>query len=155
MENNAIKTKTVTDLTEKTTPADTDLFMAGNAGTATLKKLKWSSMLAAIKTKIAEWTFQTLNTSDKTIPGALNELNNKIIYTGYATSHTLSLPLGQVCIVYTTVVGYYCVSLSGGITLLTMYKTEDGIAYVVDNNARTITFTAKEGGNVRFVVIKP
>ena len=77
MENNAIKTKTVTDLTEKTTPADTDLFMAGNAGTATLKKLKWSSMLAAIKTKIAEWTFQTLNTSDKTIPGALNELNNK------------------------------------------------------------------------------
>ena len=155
MENNAIKTKTVTDLTEKTTPADTDLFMAGNAGTATLKKLKWSSMLAAIKTKIAEWTFQTLNTSDKTIPGALNELNNKIIDTGYATSHTLSLPLGQVCIVYTTVVGYYCVSLSGGITLLTMYKTEDGIAYVVDNNARTITFTAKEGGNVRFVVIKP
>lgn len=80
---------------------------------------------------------------------------NKIIDTGYATSHTLSLPLGQVCIVYTTVVGYYCVSLSGGITLLTMYKTEDGIAYVVDNNARTITFTAKEGGNVRFVVIKP
>lgn len=78
MENNAIKTKTVTDLTEKTTPADTDLFMAGNAGTATLKKLKWSSMLAAIKTKIAEWTFQTLNTSDKTIPGALNELNNNM-----------------------------------------------------------------------------
>ena len=86
---------------------------------------------------------------------AVRELNNKIIDTGYATSQTLSLPLGQVCIVYTTVVGYYCVSLSGGITLLTMYKTEDGIAYVVDNNARTITFTAKEGGNVRFVVIKP
>ena len=74
-----ITTKTVVDLDEKTTPADTDLFMAGNAGTATLKKLKWSSMLAAIKTKIAEWTFQTLNTSDKTIPGALNELNNKIV----------------------------------------------------------------------------
>lgn len=84
MENNAIKTKTVTDLTEKTTPADTDLFMAGNAGTATLKKLKWSSMLAAIKTKIAEWTFQTLNTSDKTIPGALNELNNKMNVSAYA-----------------------------------------------------------------------
>ena len=78
MENNAIETKTVTDLAEKTSPADTDLFMAGNAGTATLKKLKWSNMLAAIKTKIAEWTFQTLNTSDKTIPGALNELNNNM-----------------------------------------------------------------------------
>ena len=74
-----ITTKTVVDLDEKTTPVDMDLFVIGNAGTATLKKLKWSSMLAAIKTKIAEWTFQTLNTSDKTIPGALNELNNKTI----------------------------------------------------------------------------
>lgn len=80
MENNAIETKTVTDLAEKTSPADTDLFMAGDAGTATLKKVKWSSMLAAIKTKIASWTFQTLNTSDKTIPGALNELNNNSTY---------------------------------------------------------------------------
>lgn len=75
-----ITTKTVVDLDEKTTPMDMDLFVIGNAGTATLKKLKWSSMLAAIKTKIAEWTFQTLNTSDKTIPGALNELNNKITF---------------------------------------------------------------------------
>ena len=75
-----ITTKTVVDLDEKTTPVDMDLFVIGNAGTATLKKLKWSSMLAAIKTKIAEWTFQTLNTSDKTIPGALNELNNKFVF---------------------------------------------------------------------------
>ena len=73
-----ITTKTVVDLDEKTTPVDMDFFVIGNAGTATLKKLKWSSMLAAIKTKIAEWTFQTLNTSDKTIPGALNELNNNM-----------------------------------------------------------------------------
>lgn len=79
MENNAIETKRVTDLAEKTSPADEDLFMAGDAGTATLKKFKWSSLLEAIKTKIASWTFQTLNTSDKTIPGALNELNNNMV----------------------------------------------------------------------------
>lgn len=81
-----ITTKTVVDLDEKTTPVDMDLFVIGNAGTATLKKLKWSSMLAAIKTKIAEWTFQTLNTSDKTIPGALNELNNKMNVSTYVIS---------------------------------------------------------------------
>nr|DAS84928.1 MAG TPA: endosialidase chaperone [Caudoviricetes sp.] len=74
MENNAIETKTVTDLAEKTSPADTDLFMAGDAGTATLKKVKWSSMLAAIKTKIAEWNFGVLETMDKTITGAINSL---------------------------------------------------------------------------------
>lgn len=78
MDTEMITTKTVVDLDEKTTPVDTDLFMAGDAGTATLKKFKWSSLLSEIKTKIASWTFQTLNTSDKTIPGALNELNNNM-----------------------------------------------------------------------------
>ena len=77
MDTEMITTKTVVDLAEKTSPVDTDLFMAGDAGSAALKKFKWSNLLAAIKTKIAAWTFETLNTSDKTIVGAVNELNNK------------------------------------------------------------------------------
>lgn len=74
----AIETKKVTDLGEKTTPEDDDLFMAGDAGGSALKKMKWSNLLEAIKTKIAEWTFETLSTEDKTVPGALNELNSNI-----------------------------------------------------------------------------
>ena len=69
-----ITTKTVTELDEKTVPADTDLFMAGDAGTATLKKFKWSNLLVDIKTKITEWTFNALETTDKTITGAINSL---------------------------------------------------------------------------------
>lgn len=69
-----IETKKVTDLTEKTSPVDADLFTVGDDGTATLKKIKWSNLLTAIKKKIAEWTFDTLNTTDKTLPGGLNEL---------------------------------------------------------------------------------
>ena len=80
MDTDMITTKTVVDLAEKTSPVDTDLFMAGDAGTASLKKFKWSSLLSAIKMKIASWTFETLSTSDKTIPGALNELNNNSTY---------------------------------------------------------------------------
>lgn len=73
-----ITTKTVTELDEKTTPVDADLFVAGDAGSALLKKFKWSSLLSDIKTKIAEWVFDTLTTKDKTLPGALNELNSKM-----------------------------------------------------------------------------
>lgn len=80
MDTEMITTKTVVDLAEKTSPVDTDLFMAGDAGSAALKKFKWSNLLAAIKTKIAAWTFETLNTSDKTIVGAVNELNNNSTY---------------------------------------------------------------------------
>lgn len=69
----AIDIKEVPDLTEKTSPVDTDLFTVGNAGTAALKKMKWINILSAIQTKFKSWTF-TLNTTDKTIPGALNEL---------------------------------------------------------------------------------
>ncbi len=75
---NAIETKKVIDLEEKTTPADADLFMAGDSGTASLKKFKWSSLIAAIKTKLAAWTFDTLTTTNKTLPGALNELNSNL-----------------------------------------------------------------------------
>ena len=52
-DNEMITTKTVVELDEKTAPVDTDLFMAGDAGTAALKKFKWSSLLSAIKTKMA------------------------------------------------------------------------------------------------------
>ncbi len=74
----AIETKKVTDLEEKTTPEDDDLFMAGDAGESKLKKIKWSNLLEAVKAKIAEWDFETLSTEDKTVPGALNELNSNI-----------------------------------------------------------------------------
>lgn len=74
----AIETKKVTDLEEKTTPEDDDLFMAGDAGESKLKKIKWSNLLEAVKAKIAKWTFETLSTEDKTVPGALNELNSNI-----------------------------------------------------------------------------
>lgn len=74
-----ITTKKVTDLTENSAPADEDLILVGNAGTAVLRKIKWSNILAAIKTKIASWAFDTLTTTDKTILGALNELNSKTL----------------------------------------------------------------------------
>ena len=163
MENNAITTKTVVDLDEKTTPADTDLFMAGDAGTATLKKFKWSSLLAAIKTKIASWTFQTLNTSDKTIPGALNELNNNTLnmYSFMTLRHTaFNITFGDS-------VGYMPIFINIGKTIMalnistsefdTSLGNEKGITknVILDDKSVTLIQTIKEtlsDGSVRFRV---
>lgn len=47
-------TKKVTDLTESTEPTDEDLFIAGSAGTASLRKIKWSSIWTKITAAILE-----------------------------------------------------------------------------------------------------
>lgn len=47
-----IKMKKVTDLPEKIAISDNDLIVVGNAGTASLRKTKWSTFWNAILTKI-------------------------------------------------------------------------------------------------------
>lgn len=47
-----LTTKKVTELTENTAMSDNDLFMVGSAGTASLRKLKWSNIWNTIKTAI-------------------------------------------------------------------------------------------------------
>ena len=44
-----IITKKITDLAEKTAPVDADLIPVGDNGTSTLKKIKWSNLLATIR----------------------------------------------------------------------------------------------------------
>lgn len=70
--------KKVTDLTENTSVSDTDLMLVGNAGTANLRRITFANVAAKIKEKIASWAYDTLNTTNKTLPGAINELNTNI-----------------------------------------------------------------------------
>lgn len=67
---------TVTDLPENTAPADTDDVLIGTE--KVLKRLHLSNLFNAIKDKIHAWTYEKLNTTDKTIPGSINELNTKL-----------------------------------------------------------------------------
>lgn len=77
-----VETKKVTDLAENATVTDEDLFIVGSDGSAALRKVKWKNIITnigdAMKAKIAEWLFADLNTTDKTITGAINELNKKV-----------------------------------------------------------------------------
>lgn len=73
-----MSTKKITDFTEKTSVEESDLFLAGNQGTSSLRKLTFSNILNGIKNKFTSWTFNGLNTTDKTLVGAVNEVNDNI-----------------------------------------------------------------------------
>lgn len=75
-----IVTKKITELEENTTIDDADILMAGDKGTNALKRFTIGAFLTAIKAKLAAWTFDTLQTTSKTLPGAVNELNSKSMY---------------------------------------------------------------------------
>ena len=105
----------------------------------------------------------TLQTTDKdslvnainNLANAVSTLNSKIIDTGYVKTYDLPLPVGEMCLVYGTVAGFYCASRTSGIICLNMYKATDEIQYTVNNNERTVTFSAKDGSNIRLIVIRP
>lgn len=56
--------KRITDLTEKTALADSDLLVVGNGGTSTLRKIKWATILDKLKSVFSLKTdVDTLNTN--------------------------------------------------------------------------------------------
>lgn len=82
-------------ITEKETQEVTDNIEFVSVSSGKVGKTPWSNMLDAIKAKIAAWTFN-LTTSNKTLPGALNELNTnntwKIHKTYLEGKHSVTLP---------------------------------------------------------------
>ena len=71
--------KKITEITENTSGADTDLMVVGNRGTAVMRRFTLANLAAYIRDKLTSLTFSALNTSNKTLPGAINELNNKLV----------------------------------------------------------------------------
>lgn len=70
-----------TDYTIKTNPADKDEMMILDTSGKTNKRLGLSAFSDWILNKLADKTFQKLETSNKTVLGAINELNSKALMT--------------------------------------------------------------------------
>lgn len=66
-----------TDYTTKTTVADNDEVMALDTAGKANKRLSLSTLSDWVLGKIADKVFEKLQTNDKTILGAINELNSK------------------------------------------------------------------------------
>ena len=69
-----------TDYTEKTEPVDTDLALIYDTPAKVNKKFTFGNLWKWIAKKIVSEGISQLDTTNKTIPGAINELNSKKIY---------------------------------------------------------------------------
>lgn len=68
-----------TDYTEKTEPVDTDLALIYDTPAKVNKKFTFGNLWKWIAKKIVSEGISQLDTTNKTIPGAINELNNQTI----------------------------------------------------------------------------
>lgn len=68
-----------TDYTEKTEPVDTDLALIYDTPAKVNKKFTFGNLWKWIAKKIVSEGISQLDTTNKTIPGAINELNSKTI----------------------------------------------------------------------------
>lgn len=74
-----------TDIESVTAPSDENTMILDSSGTP--QKITWANVFSTIsdgiKAKILEWTFTNLGTTNKTIIGAVNELNMNIDYISF------------------------------------------------------------------------
>lgn len=131
--------------TDRGTLADTDAFLI-NDGTG-MKKSVLSKLSDFVLNKIADKVFEKLQTNDKTILGAINELNSNPFLRyerTYGTSLTVSnvrgATHGLILIGYTLIPFYISGSNASGYTIATP-QLPDGIS--VSNNGRAIAITTK------------
>lgn len=68
-----------TDYTEKTEPVDTDLALIYDTPAKVNKKFTFGNLWKWIAKKIVSEGISQLETTNKTIPGAINELNSKTL----------------------------------------------------------------------------
>lgn len=80
-----------TDYTEKTEPVDTDLALIYDTQAKVNKKFTFGNLWKWIAKKIVSEGISQLDTTNKTIPGAINELNSKKAFINYfATNENLN-----------------------------------------------------------------
>lgn len=82
-----------TDYTEKTEPVDTDLALIYDTPAKANKKFTFGNLWKWIAKKIVSEGISQLETTNKTIPGAINELNSKkaICTTGWENGNAKSI----------------------------------------------------------------
>lgn len=91
-----------TDYTEKTEPVDTDLALIYDTPAKVNKKFTFGNLWKWIAKKIVSEGISQLETTNKTIPGAINELNSKrVVVNGSSTQ--ICLEKYKTAIVFGTV----------------------------------------------------
>lgn len=102
-----------TDYTTKTTVADNDEVMTLDTAGKANKRLSLSTLSDWVLGKIADKVFEKLQTNDKTILGAINELNSKVfIKTQNLSTFSINIKLNKN--IYTSFIMYGATSQNNG-----------------------------------------
>lgn len=102
-----------TDYTAKTTVADNDEVMTLDTAGKANKRLSLSTLSDWVLGKIADKVFEKLQTNDKTILGAINELNSKVfIKTQNLSTFSINIKLNKN--IYTSFIMYGATSQNNG-----------------------------------------
>lgn len=80
------------DYTEKTEPVDTDLALIYDTPAKVNKKFTFGNLWKWIAKKIVSEGISQLETTNKTIPGAINELNSKTMHSKIVKVKNVSIP---------------------------------------------------------------
>lgn len=135
------------EYTQKATPADNDTLMIYDATAKANKLSPFSGIWNWIVGKLTNAVISNLQTNNKSVVGALNELNSNPFLRyerTYGTSLTVSnvrgATHGLILIGYTLIPFYISGSSTSGYTIATP-QLPDGIS--VSNNGRVVTITTK------------
>lgn len=144
-----------TDYTIKTNPADKDEMMILDTAGKANKRLGLSALSDWIIGKIANKVFENLQTQNKTILGAINELNSKrfkansyIIYNNDGSTKTVSVKWGDanshmtsfLLIDNNRVTSLYIAGKLSGVTEISK-KSEYAVPPVLDTSSETLKVT--------------
>lgn len=89
-----------TDYTEKTEPVDTDLALIYDTPAKVNKKFTFGNLWKWIAKKIVSEGISQLDTTNKTIPGAINELNSNtqfMLQTSSKTKNNINIVINSRC----------------------------------------------------------
>ena len=135
------------EYSQKATPADNDTQMIYDAASKSNKLSPFSGIWNWIVEKLTNAVISNLQTNNKTVLGAINELNNNPFLRyerTYGTSLTVSnvrgATHGLILIGYTLIPFYISGSSTSGYTIATP-QLPDGIS--VSNNGRAVAITTK------------
>lgn len=111
-----------TDYTIKTNPADKDEMMILDTAGKANKRLSLSALSDWIIGKIANKVFENLQTQNKTILGALNELNSKV-FVNVRNLSTFSININLSKDTYTSLLMYGATSQNNGFMYIVFVNT--------------------------------
>lgn len=135
------------EYSQKATPADNDTLMIYDATAKSNKLSPFSGIWNWIVGKLTNAVISNLQTSNQTVLGAINELNNnpflrheKTYGTSLTVSNVRGATHGLILIGYTLIPFYISGSSTSGYTIATP-QLPDGIS--VSNNGRAVAITTK------------